>query len=81
MGAASTLSSMGVQLASAGGIAFGALLLHGIVALHHGGAVPGVTDFHIAFFVTGAVAALATLSLWNIPHDAGADVSGRAASG
>jgi MFS family permease len=81
MGAASTLSSMGVQLASAGGIAFGALLLHGIVALHHGGAVPGVTDFHIAFYVTAAVAALATLSLWNIPHDAGADVSGRAASG
>jgi EmrB/QacA subfamily drug resistance transporter len=80
MGAASTLSSMTVQLSFAGGIAFGALLLHGIVALRHAAPVPDATDFHIAFFFSGALAALAALSLWHLPHDAGADVSGRIAA-
>jgi hypothetical protein len=78
MGAASTLSSMTVQLASAGGIAFGALLLHGIVALRHAAPVLDVTDFHIAFYCSAALAALAALSLWTLPSDAGADVSGQA---
>jgi EmrB/QacA subfamily drug resistance transporter len=77
MGAASTLSSMAFQIASAGGIAFGALLLHGIVALRHGGAVPDVSDFHIAFFASAALALAAALSLWSLPSDAGAAVSGR----
>jgi EmrB/QacA subfamily drug resistance transporter len=78
MSAASTLSSMCVQLASAGGIAFGALLLHAIVTLRHGAAVPTVTDFHLAFYCSAVLAALAALSLWTLPHDAGADVSGQA---
>jgi hypothetical protein len=80
MGAASTLSSMTMQLSFAGGIAFGALLLHAIVSLHHVAAVPDTSDFHLAFYLSGALAALAALSLWNLPHDAGADVSGRIAA-
>jgi EmrB/QacA subfamily drug resistance transporter len=80
MGAASTLSSMTVQLASAGGIAFGALLLHAIVALRHAAPIPDVTDFHIAFYLSAALAALAALSLWKLPNDAGADVSGQTVS-
>jgi EmrB/QacA subfamily drug resistance transporter len=80
MGTASTLSSMTMQLSFAGGIAFGALLLHAIVSLHHAAPVPDTADFHLAFYLSGTLAALAALSLWNLPHDAGADVSGRLAA-
>jgi EmrB/QacA subfamily drug resistance transporter len=80
MGAASTLSSTVVQLASAGGIAVGALLLHAVAALRHAGPDPDVTDFHIAFVLTAAIALAALLSLLNLPENAGADVSGHVAA-
>jgi EmrB/QacA subfamily drug resistance transporter len=78
MGAASTLSSTIVQLAAAGGIAIGALLLHGIAAARHGGPDPDVTDFHLAFAFSAAMALATTVSLLSLPKDAGSDVSGHA---
>jgi EmrB/QacA subfamily drug resistance transporter len=77
MSAASTLSSTITQLASAAGIALGALLLNGVTALRGGGAVPDATDFHFAFGLAGLIALVATLSFFSLPAGAGADVSGR----
>ena len=78
MSAASTLSSTITQLASAGGIAVGALLLHAVGAVRHSGPVPDVADFQVAFLLSAAIATLATLSFLALPKTAGADVSGRA---
>jgi hypothetical protein len=78
MGAASTLSSMIVQLASAGGIAFSALLLHGIAAARHTAGALDAADLRIAFLLSALLALVATLSLLGLPRDAGAEVSGQA---
>jgi MFS family permease len=67
MSAASTLSSTITQLASAAGIAVGALLLHAV-----GG------NFHAAFGLSALIAVAATLSFVSLPATAGADVSGKA---
>jgi hypothetical protein len=80
MGAASTLSSTITQLASAGGIAVGALLLGAAGAVRGTGASPDLTDFHIAFVLSALIALVATSSFVGLPASAGADVSGRAAS-
>ena len=79
MSSASTLSSMFTQLAQAGGIAAGALILHGVEAARGSGPIPGITDFHIAFVVAAAIALAATLTTLSLPKGAGADVSGQAA--
>ena len=76
MSAASTLSSMFTQLAQAGGIAAGALILHGVEAARGSGETPNVTDFHIAFVVSAAIALVATLTTLSLPKNTGADVSG-----
>ena len=78
MSAASTLSSTVTQLASAGGIAVGALLLNGVAAARGTGSTPDVADFHVAFGLSAVIALLATLSFFKLPASAGADVSGRA---
>jgi EmrB/QacA subfamily drug resistance transporter len=80
MSAASTLSSTITQLASAAGIAIGALLLNAVAALRGSGPTPDVTDFHLAFGLSALIAVVATLSFVGLPAAAGADVSGRAAS-
>jgi hypothetical protein len=80
MSSASTLSSTFTQLAQAGGIAAGALILHGVEAVRGSGSTPGVTDFHIAFLASAAIALAATLTMLSLPKSAGADVSGSATS-
>jgi MFS family permease len=75
MTSASTLSSMFTQLAQAGGIAVGALLLHGAGALTKSGATPTLLDFHIAFVLAAAIVCWATFTLLSLPRTAGADVS------
>jgi EmrB/QacA subfamily drug resistance transporter len=79
MSSASTLSSMFTQLAQAGGIAVGALILHGIESARGSGPTPDMTTFHIAFVVSAAIATTATLTMLSLPKSAGADVSGGAA--
>jgi EmrB/QacA subfamily drug resistance transporter len=79
MSSASTLSSMFTQLAQAGGIAAGALILHGIETARRTGPVPDTMTFHIAFVVSAAIAVTATLTMLSLPKTAGADVSGQAA--
>jgi hypothetical protein len=79
MSSASTLSSMFTQLAQAGGIAAGALILHGIEIARRSGPTPDITDFHIAFVISAAIAVAATLTTLSLPKSAGADVSGQAA--
>jgi hypothetical protein len=76
MSAASTLSSMFTQLAQAGGIAAGALILRGVEAARGSGETPAVADFHIAFFVAAAIALAATLTTLSLPKNTGAEVSG-----
>ena len=76
MSSASTLSSMFTQLAQGGGIAAGALLLHGVGAVRGTGATPDVWDFHIAFVLAAGIALTATLSLLSLSRTAGAEVSG-----
>jgi EmrB/QacA subfamily drug resistance transporter len=79
MSSASTLSSMFTQLAQAGGIAVGALILHGIETARGSGPTPDMTTFHIAFVVSAAIATTATLTMLSLSRSAGADVSGGAA--
>jgi MFS family permease len=76
MSSASTLSSMFTQLAQAGGVAAGALILHGVETARGSGPTPGIWDFHIAFELAAAIAVAATLTTLSLPKSAGADVSG-----
>ena len=78
MSSASTLSSTFTQLAQAGGIAAGALILHGVETVRGSGPTPGLTDFHIAFLASAAIAVAATITMLSLPRSAGADVSGSA---
>ena len=57
------------------GIAVGGAALEILAAL--GGGQVRVSDFHISFFVVGAVSALAFLPFLFISRDAAADVSGQ----
>jgi Na+/melibiose symporter-like transporter len=76
MSSASTLASMFTQLAQAGGIAAGALLLHGVGAARGTGATPDLADFHVSFVLAAIIALAATLSLLSLPRTAGNEVSG-----
>ena len=74
-GAASALSTVSFQVASALGVAIGAITL----AVSQGpGARLSVADFAWAFAVIGAICAAATVAFWRLPADAGAEVTGRA---
>jgi EmrB/QacA subfamily drug resistance transporter len=76
MTSASTLSSMFTQLAQAGGIAAGSLILNSISAVRGTGATPDAIDFHLAFVVAAGIVFTATLTLLSLPRAAGAEVSG-----
>lgn len=73
MGAASTLSAITMQVASAMGVALGALALAWSAQWHGQGAGPVLLqDFRVAFVAVGAVGALALLQYWRVPRDVGA---------
>ena len=74
-GAASTLQAISMQVASAMGVACGAVLLAFSRDAHAGPAL-SLGDFHLAFLVMGAVCAAAVVQFWRLPPDAGADVTG-----
>ena len=78
-GAASALSTVSMQVAGALGVAVGAIVL-AIAQAAHGEAHLALGDFHAAFLAMGVFCALATVSFWRLPHDAGAEMT-RATAG
>jgi MFS family permease len=79
-GPASTLNSMLVQVATALGVATAAILLQKSTQFH-GSAQPNLSDFRLAFALVGAAGFLAALGNRRLHPDAGAAVTGHAASG
>lgn len=73
VGAGSTLSAITSQVASALGVALGALALAVAARLHGHGRVT-LQDFAIAFLAVGLVSGCALLQFRRLGHDAGADV-------
>jgi MFS family permease len=71
---ATVISAVSQQISIALGVAVAGALLE-FTSRSHGG-VPNLSDFHIAWFVVGAIAAISTLFFLRLPPDAGADVSG-----
>nr|WP_281068745.1 MFS transporter [Ramlibacter agri] len=78
-GAASALSTISMQVAAAMGVAVGAILL-ALAQAANGHPHLELPDFRVAFLVMGAICALATVSFWRLPHDAGAEMT-RATAG
>jgi MFS family permease len=72
---ASTLSSMLQQVSMLLGVAIAAAVLN-VSAAVRGLGDPGLVDFRWAFVVIGAIGVVSTLRFLQLPHDAGAEVSG-----
>jgi EmrB/QacA subfamily drug resistance transporter len=76
MNGANTLSSTVTQLSVGTSIALGALVLRVVTYVHGGfGALPTVPDFHLAFVIIAAVAALAVIDVLGLPANAAVAVS------
>ena len=76
--AATSLFGMLQQISFSGGIAFGALLLHAILA-SRGGVTPVSSDFAWSFIGIGGLALLNVASFLRLDRHAGAELSGHAA--
>lgn len=76
--AASALSTVSMQLASALGVAVGAILL-AIAQSVHGHSQVSLPEFPLVFAVMGLFCALATVSFWRLPVDTGAEITRGAA--
>ncbi|UUX94495.1 MFS transporter [Aquabacterium sp. J223] len=74
--AASTLSTISMQLAGALGVALGALALVAAQALHRTPAL-GSAEFAVAFWLVAGVLAAVVLAFLRLPADAGAEMTGR----
>ncbi|HZY67542.1 MAG TPA: MFS transporter [Devosia sp.] len=74
---ATAISAVSQQISVALGVALAGGLLEFTSRLH--GGPPTLADFHVAWFVVAAVAALSAPFFWRLPPDAGADVSGHRA--
>ena len=79
MSRATTLVSVGQQLALSTGVAVGALVVEITLRLKHGTTM-GAADFPPAFLVVGALTAAACLVFLRLPPDAGAELAGRSAA-
>jgi EmrB/QacA subfamily drug resistance transporter len=76
MNGANTLSATMMQLSAGVSVALGALVLRASSYLHgHLGAIPTIADFHLAFILVAAVAALAIIDVIKLPHNAAHAVS------
>jgi len=76
MSRATTLVSVGQQLALSTGVAVGALVVEITLRLKHGSTM-GAMDFPPAFLAVGALAAAASLVFARLPPEAGAELAGR----
>jgi MFS family permease len=72
-GQATAISQVVIQLSLASGVALGGGVLEGM-RLTHGGD-PGLTDFHVAFFVTAAVALVATGMFYRLSKGVGSHLT------
>lgn len=79
-GPGSTLHSMLLQVSTALGVATAAIILQKSTQ-YHGGTQPVLGDFRLAFALVGAAGFLAGLGYRRLSPDAGAAVTGHAASG
>lgn len=75
-GQANVISQVGVQLSLAFGVALGGGVLEAARILTHGGSEPTLGDFHLAFWVIGAVTLISTAMFLRVPKDAGRHISG-----
>ena len=73
---ATTLVSVGQQLAISTGVAVGALVVELTLSLRHAGAMSAL-DFPPAFLVVGALTAASGLIFARLAPDAGAELAGR----
>jgi EmrB/QacA subfamily drug resistance transporter len=80
MGQASTLAGMVQQLSLSLGIAIGGYLLQ-LAGLVRGAPATDVHNFYFAFLGVGAVAAVSSFVMARLPHEAGAEMAGRAQPG
>jgi MFS family permease len=76
MSRATTLSAVAQQLSLTVGVGIGALLLHTTLAVR-GRTELAAGDFAPAYFAIAAISAMAVAFFAQIPHDAGAEMSGR----
>ncbi len=76
-GQANQMSVVWAQVCLALGVALGAAALEGSHLLRGGGAEPALADFHVAFYVMAAIAAISTLVFLRVPRHAGDHISGR----
>jgi EmrB/QacA subfamily drug resistance transporter len=77
MSGATTLFSAFGQMTAGIGVALGALSLHVVQALRgHAGEKLAVADFRIAFLAVALLPVLSLCDAWQLPRDAGAEVSG-----
>jgi len=71
---ATAINSVAQQISIATGVAVAGALLD-VFAATHGGDVQ-LGDFHLAFFVVAGISALAAVTFFRLPHNAGSEVSG-----
>jgi EmrB/QacA subfamily drug resistance transporter len=74
-GSANVISQVWVQMSLAFGVALGGGVLEASNMLH-GGTGPVLGDFHVAFWVIGAVVLISTVMFARLPRDAGSHISG-----
>jgi EmrB/QacA subfamily drug resistance transporter len=74
-GSANVISQVWVQMSLAFGVALGGGVLEASNMLR-GGTGPVLGDFHIAFYVIGAVVLISTLMFMRLPRYAGSHISG-----
>ena len=75
---ATSLTSMAQQLSPSVGVGTGALLLYLMLAIH-GRTISSAADFSFALAAVSAISLLSVPFFLRMAHDAGAEVSGRAA--
>jgi EmrB/QacA subfamily drug resistance transporter len=78
MSRATTLVSVNQQLAISAGVAVGAFSVESTMALHHASAL-SADDFAPAFVVVAVLSAISAYFFWQMPDDAGHEISGRKA--
>jgi EmrB/QacA subfamily drug resistance transporter len=78
MSRATTLVSVNQQLAISAGVAIGAFSVESTMMLHHS-SVLSAADFGPAFVVVAVLAAISAYFFWQMPDDAGHEISGRKA--
>jgi MFS family permease len=78
MSRATTLVSVNQQLAISAGVAVGAFCVEATMALRHQNEL-GADDFAPAFIVVAIIAAFSTYFFYQMPDDAGHEISGRKA--